>query len=81
VRLDSSDPTVAAKAITPVTLERSAQTPLPHGGGLNAVVSVPSIAPATPLAPGATVNVEFALRIAQSGAFQVIPNTEAQRAT
>ena len=78
VRLDSSDNTsVAGNSIRPVTLERSAQTPLPHGGGLNAVVRVPSITPAAPLSPGTSVNVEFALRIAQPGAFQVILNTEA----
>jgi subtilisin family serine protease len=75
VRLDSSDNTTAGgKSITPVTLERSAQTPLPHGGGLNAVV-----APATPLLPGEKINVELALRVAQAGAFQVILNTEALR--
>jgi hypothetical protein len=80
IRLDSSDnTTVAGKAITPVSLQRSVQTPLPNGGGLNAVVTVPSITPIAPLAPGASVNVEFALRIAQSGAFQVILNTEARR--
>jgi thermitase len=82
VRLDSSDNTSAdGKPITPVTLERSAATPLPHGGGLNAVVAVPSIAAGTPLPPGGTINVEFALRIAQGGAFQVILNTEAVRGT
>jgi hypothetical protein len=80
VHLDSSDnTTVGGKAITPVSLERSAQTPLPGGGGLNAVVSVPSVTPTAPLAPGTSINVEFALRIAQAGAFQVILNTEAGR--
>src|SRR5688572_10303810 len=80
IRLDGSDnSTVAGRPITPVALQRSLQTPLPDGGGLNAVVRVPSITPMAPLAPGASINVEFALRIAQPGAFQVIFNTEARR--
>src|SRR5687767_2330057 len=80
IRLDSSDnATVADKPITPVSLQRSLQTPLPDGGGLNAMVRVPSISPVAPLAPGASINVEFALRIAQPGAFQVVLNTEARR--
>ena len=79
LRLDSSDnSTVAGKPIAPVSLQRSLQTPLTNGGGLNAFVSVGSITGAAPLAPGASVNVEFALRIAQAGAFQVILNTEAR---
>jgi len=78
LRLDSSDnTTVAGRTMAPVALQRSLQTPLPSGGGLNAVAGVPSISPASPLAPGAAINVEFALRIAQAGAFQVVLNTEA----
>ena len=78
LRLDSSDnTTVAGRTMAPVALQRSLQTPLPSGGGLNAVAGVPSIAPASPLAPGAAINVKFALRIAQAGAFQVVLNTEA----
>jgi hypothetical protein len=80
LRLESSDnATVAGSPITPVKLEHSATLPQLGGGGLNAIVTVPSITPATPLAAGASVNVEFTLRIAQSGAFQVILNTEAQK--
>jgi hypothetical protein len=82
LRLDSSDnTTVSGNTITPVSLQRTTQTPLPDGGGLNAIVTVPSVTPAAPLAAGASINVEFALRIYQPGAFQVIFNTEAQKAT
>jgi hypothetical protein len=82
LRLESSDDAlVAGKPITPVLLQRSAALPQLAGGGLNAIVTVPSITPATPLAAGASVNVEFTLRVAQGGAFQVVLNTEAQRST
>src|SRR5688572_25303347 len=49
LRLDSSDnSTVAGKAIAPLSLQRSLATPLTNGGGLNALVTVPSITGAAP---------------------------------
>ncbi|MCA1568144.1 MAG: DNA/RNA non-specific endonuclease, partial [Acidobacteria bacterium] len=47
----------------------------PNGGGLNS--SVVTLTTATPLAPGATVNIEFTLGVQEQGAFSFFVNVEA----
>ena len=47
------------------------------GGGLNATVSAGSINPGAPLAPGASINVQFLLGVEQGGAFRIFFNIEA----
>jgi hypothetical protein len=47
----------------------------PNGGGLNSAVI--TITTATPLAPGASVNIEFTLGVQQQGAFSFFVNVEA----
>jgi hypothetical protein len=49
----------------------------PAGGGLNSTLNVGSITPATPLAVGAKVNVQFRLGIAQGGSYRFCANVEA----
>lgn len=49
------------------TVERARDRAVDHAG--------------TPLAAGASIDVEFALRIAQGAAFQLTLNTEAQHST
>ncbi|HXD32427.1 MAG TPA: FG-GAP-like repeat-containing protein [Pyrinomonadaceae bacterium] len=43
----------------------------PNGGGFNSSLSVPSVTGATPLAPGANINVQFVFGIQQDGNFLV----------
>jgi endonuclease G len=47
----------------------------PNGGGLNSTVV--TVTTATPLAPGASVNIEFTLGVQQEGAFSFFVNVEA----
>ncbi|HLM57306.1 MAG TPA: DNA/RNA non-specific endonuclease, partial [Pyrinomonadaceae bacterium] len=47
----------------------------PNGGGLNSTVV--TVTTATPLAPGAAVNIEFTLGVQQEGAFRFFVNVEA----
>lgn len=47
------------------------------GGGLNATVSAGSINLGAPLAPGASINVQFLLGVEQGGAFRIFFNIEA----
>lgn len=49
----------------------------PLGGGLNTSVTVSSITSETPLAPNASVNIEFRLGVAQTGNFRFFINVEA----
>lgn len=48
----------------------------PSGGGLNATVSDNTITLASPLSPGASVNVHFLLGVEQSGNFRIFLNVE-----
>lgn len=49
----------------------------PSGGGWNSSLSVGTITLQTPLAPGASVNIQFLLGVQQGGGFRFIVNTEA----
>lgn len=49
----------------------------PEGGGINSTLSVPSITLSTPLAPGASINVEFRLGVMTNGGFRFFVNVEA----
>ncbi len=49
------------------------------GGGLNASLTVPSITPSAPLAPGASINVEFKLGVQRGGQFSFYFNVEASK--
>jgi hypothetical protein len=53
----------------------------PEGGGINSTLSVPSITLSTPLAPGASLNVEFRLGVMTNGNFRFFVNVEAVTAT
>ncbi|HKR61310.1 MAG TPA: lamin tail domain-containing protein [Pyrinomonadaceae bacterium] len=60
--------------IRALTLEEPPRQP--SGGGLNATVSDNTITMATPLGPGASVNVQFLLGVQQSGNFRFLVNVE-----
>jgi hypothetical protein len=47
------------------------------GGALNSTVGVGTVTVGTPLAPGASINVQFVLGVQQSGAFKFFVNVEA----
>lgn len=47
------------------------------GGGLNSALAVGTITTGTPLAPGASVSMQFLFGVAQSGAFRVFVTVEA----
>ncbi len=47
------------------------------GGGLNASVSAGTINLGSPLAPGASINVQFLLGVEQGGTFRIFFNIEA----
>ena len=57
------------------TLEQPASQP--NGGGFNSTLSVNSVTPANPLAPGASINVRFLLGIQQPGKYLFRINGEA----
>jgi hypothetical protein len=47
------------------------------GGGLNSTASVTTVTLASPLAPGASVNIQFLLGVQQGGSFRFLLNVEA----
>jgi hypothetical protein len=49
----------------------------PGGGGINSTLSVNSITLSTPLAPNASINVEFRLGVMTNGSFRFFVNAEA----
>lgn len=49
----------------------------PEGGGINSTLSANSISLSTPLAPGASINVEFRLGVMTNGGFRFFVNVEA----
>jgi hypothetical protein len=51
------------------------------GGGLNSSLRVGSITLASPLAPGASVNIEFRLGVQTEGSYRFFVNVEAQTST
>jgi hypothetical protein len=53
----------------------------PEGGGINSTLSVPSVTLSTPLAPNASVNVEFRLGVMTNGGFRFFVNVEAVTAS
>lgn len=69
-------PNIGIVTVRGLTLE---QPPIqPNGGGFNSSLSADLITLATPLAPGASVNVEFKLGVMRTGAFRLLVNFEAQ---
>jgi hypothetical protein len=79
---DSATCTAAGFASTPCnvtvigsTLETPPNQPL--GGGLNSSTTVGTITLASPLAPGASVNVQFLLGVQTTGSFKFFFNVEA----
>jgi len=53
----------------------------PEGGGINSTLAPPSVSLSTPLAPGASINVEFRLGVMVNGAFRFFVNVEAVTAS
>jgi len=49
----------------------------PNGGGFNSTLSAGTITLGTPLANGASINVEFLMGIQQTGSFKLFVNAEA----
>jgi len=49
----------------------------PNGGGINSTMSASTITLGTPLANGATINLQFLLGVQQTGAFRYYINIEA----
>lgn len=58
-----------------LTLEQPPAQPL--GGGFNSTLSANSVTLRQPLAPGASINVEFLLGVQENGSYQFIVNVEA----
>jgi hypothetical protein len=53
----------------------------PEGGGINSTLAPPSVSLSTPLAPGASINVEFRLGVMVDGSFRFLVNVEAVTAS
>ncbi|HYG11953.1 MAG TPA: lamin tail domain-containing protein [Pyrinomonadaceae bacterium] len=53
----------------------------PEGGGINSTLAPPSVSLSTPLAPGASINVEFRLGVMTNGGFRFFVNVEAVTAS
>lgn len=53
----------------------------PDGGGINSTLSAPFITVSTPLAPNASINVEFKLGVMTNGGFRFFVNVEAVTAS
>jgi len=69
---DTNQQTVIIRGLT------LAQTSFqPEGGGINSTLAPPSVSLSTPLAPGATINVEFRLGVMTNGGFGFFVNVEA----
>jgi hypothetical protein len=71
-----SDTASPQTTIEGTTLETDAQGQ-PNGGGLNSSLSAGTVALATPLANGASVNLQFLLGVEQNGTFRFFVNVEA----
>jgi hypothetical protein len=57
--------------------EAAAPNNQPNGGGYNSSLSAGTVTMSTPLAPGASINVQFLLGIQQTGTFRFFVNIEA----
>ncbi|HEX8634745.1 MAG TPA: lamin tail domain-containing protein [Pyrinomonadaceae bacterium] len=82
--LTSSDITVTNSNQQPVVLRglTLGQTSFqPEGGGINSTLAPPSISLSTPLASGASINVEFRLGVMTNGGFRFFVNVEAVTAS
>ena len=76
---EAGSPNIGVVTVRGLTLE---QPPVQaNGGGFNSSLSANSITLATPLAPGASINVEFKLGVMRTGAFRLLVNFEAQNTT
>ena len=78
--LSSPDGTATLSNNTPVVVRgvRLEEPPgQPRGGGFNSTVSADYITLATPLAPGASVNIQFTLGVMRTGRFRHILSIEA----
>ncbi|HEX8130632.1 MAG TPA: carboxypeptidase regulatory-like domain-containing protein [Pyrinomonadaceae bacterium] len=53
----------------------------PEGGGINSTLAPPSVSLSTPLAPSASINVEFRLGVMTNGGFRFFVNVEAVTAS
>jgi hypothetical protein len=70
-------PLPCAQTVQGTTLEEaSAPNNQPNGGGYNSSLSAGTVALATPLAPGTSINVQFLLGIQQTGTFRFFINIE-----
>jgi hypothetical protein len=58
-----------------VTLNQSGSQP--EGGGLNSTLTAGAVTLGTPLAPNASINIEFRLGVQQNGGFRFFVNVEA----
>ena len=67
--------TQGAVFINGLTLEQASAQP--NGGGLNSTLRAGTITFSTPLAAGASINVEFRLGVQQNGGFRFFVNVEA----
>jgi hypothetical protein len=77
-----NDPATCPGGITPCTVTVQGTTlevppTQPNGGGFNSSLSAGAVALATPLAPGASINVRFLLGIQTTGTFKFFINIEA----
>ncbi len=78
--LSSGDVTITTTnsqmvSVKGLTLEQPPSQP--NGGGFNSTVALVTITTGTPLAPGASVAVQFRLGVQQSGTFRFFVNVEA----
>jgi len=54
------------------------ETPLqPNGGGLTSTLAAGTVTSGTPIAPGATIDLQFVLGVQQDGSFRFLVNVEA----
>jgi hypothetical protein len=77
-----NDPQTCPGGITPCTVTVQGTTleeppTQPNGGGFNSSLSAGTVTLATPIAPGASVNVRFLLGLQGTGTFKFFINVEA----
>jgi hypothetical protein len=73
---EAGSPNIGVVTVRGLTLE---QPPVqPNGGGFNSSLSADFINLTTPLAPGASANVEFKLGVMRTGTFRLLVNFESQ---
>lgn len=72
-----SSPTIGTVVVRGVRLEEPPEQDSFHGGGYNSSLSADFVTITSPLAPGESVNVQFALGIMRGGTFRFLINIEA----